>query len=184
MCIPLACIGVFGFQQFSGIQTGSATAAQAGTEQALASTNQAQQALDAALTKTSIAAATDQIRLGITATFLFDQALSLTLTAQVTPTSTASPIAPTETPTQTTIFFTATPALVTVTLRECRGDEGTVHFGTAQPQSINAYKTLSFTVPPGKYPLRIFWLRKKENNITTEVDVKASQTITFGADCR
>jgi hypothetical protein len=181
MCIPLACIVVFASQQFSTIQAATATGAVVNTQQAAASTQLAEQELAAALTAT---AAIEQTNLGITATFLFDQALSLTLTAQATPTFTASPILPTETPTQPVVFATLTPKLLTVTLRECRGDEGTVLFGSAQPQSINAFKSLSFTVPPGKYDLRIFWLRKKENNINTQIDVKTDQTIPFGGDCR
>jgi len=184
MCIPLACIAVFASQQIASLQSATATAAAAGTLQAFAATQQAEQVLQTGLTRTAAFEATEEVKAGLTATFLFDQALSLTLTAQPTPTVAASPILPTETPTQPIIFATSTPKLVTITLRECRGDEGTVLFGTAPGQSINAYKTLSFTVPPGKYELRIFWLRKKENNISTQIDVTTTQTINFGSDCR
>lgn len=183
MCVVLACILVSVYQQVIGSQSASATGAAVQTQQAFASTQEAERAQQSALTATAALAATEQAKLDATATVLFVQAQGLTQTALATPTFTTSPIAPTETPTPTVIFATLTPKLVTVTLRECRGDEGTVIFGQAQAQSINAYKTLSFTVPPGKYNLRIFWLRKKENNVNMEVEVKTDTTIPFGSDC-
>lgn len=183
MCIPLACIGVFAYQQLNADQSAAQTEAARNTRLALEASQRAEQdLLDAAMTGTAALAATERVRLGVTATFLFAQAQDLTRTALVTPSITSSPTLPTETPTRP--FFTSTPKLVRIALRECRGYEGTVIFGQSQPQSIHAFDTMIFTVPPGTYNLRIIWLRHPENNVNIEVDAKVDQTIPFGSDCR
>lgn len=196
ICIPLACIVVVVYQQYaSGGSNVTATMEAAQTQAALAAT---QQAGEAALAQTQAAqdasgqatvaaqSANDQA----TADAQAAQALALTQTSEaaaVTDTPTLEEATATATETATAkpgVFRTATPKTATVTLRECRGDDGTVLFGNALPQSLHAFSSLNFTVAPGTYHLRITWVQRPQNNVDTDVEIKGSQTITFGDQCQ
>jgi hypothetical protein len=199
MCIPVACIVVFVYQQYTGTQQASATAAAAETSAAQAAT---QAAVDAAaeltaaaqeasdsLTQAAIEQSTaDASSFATAAALAIEQqnqtatAESATLTAAVT--DTPAVIAPTETATHRPSFATATPKTITITLRECRGDEGVLFFGQAQPQSFHSFSSLSFTVPPGTYHIRIDWKAKPENNVNSDFKLDSSQTLNFGDQCQ
>jgi len=179
VCLPLLCIvALLAQDQIGGGQSGTATAARQRTQAAAAeATQRAESRRHIAETATALyAAQLANEAATATAAAITRQQAALTLTAFIPSTTTATPTA--------TVFYTPTPTTVTITLRECRGDEGTVFFGQAQPQSIHAYKTLSFTVPRGKYNLRIDWLRKRENNVNTEIEVNSSTTLAFGDQCQ
>lgn len=184
VCVPLICAAAILVQeQMSGSQSATATVARRRTLEAAEATNRAENQQHIAETATALLASQQAgDRATATALAVMRQQQALTLTALATPTFTASPTAAI-TPTSA-IVFTARPKTVTVTLRECRGDEGTVFFGQAQPQSLGAYKSISFTVPPGSYHLRIDWLRKPENNVNTDIEVTRSTTLAFGDQCR
>lgn len=179
VCVPLLCIAaILAQEQTSGAQPLTATVARQRTLAAAAeATQRAESRRHIAETATALFAIqqADEVATA-TAIAINRQQSALTLTAFIPPTATLTPTA--------TVFFTPTPTTVTVTLRECRGDEGTVFFGQVQPQSIHAYKSISFTIPPGKYRLRIDWLRKKENNVNTEIEVTRSTTLAFGDQCQ
>lgn len=179
VCVPLLCIAaILAQEQTSGAQPLTATVARQRTLAAAAeATQRAESRRHIAETATalSVIQQVDEVATA-TAIAINRQQSALTLTAFIPPTTTRTPTA--------TVFFTPTPTTVTVTLRECRGDEGTVFFGQVQPQSIHAYKSISFTIPPGKYRLRIDWLRKKENNVNTEIEVTRSTTLAFGDQCQ
>jgi hypothetical protein len=179
VCVPLLCIvAILAQDQIGGGQSLTATAARQRTQAAAAeATQRAESRRHIAETATALYdAQLANEAATATAIAINRQRAALTLTAFIPATVTTTPTA--------TVFFTPTPTTVTITLRECRGDEGTVFFGQAQPQSIHAYKTLSFTVPRGKYNLRIDWLRKKENNVNTEIEVNSSTTLAFGDQCQ
>ncbi len=179
MCIPIICIIVFSSQQLTGLQSTTVTAAAEQTQQAAAATGKAEK--EQRLTATAAALAVTQTANAFaTATAIVLQNEGLTQTALVVPTETATLTEVPATDTRVPVFNTATPKLVTITLRECRGYEGTIIFGQEQPRSINAYKSVTFTVPPGKYNLRIDWFQKPENNINTQIEFLSSQTITYG----
>ena len=178
VCVPLLCIvAILAQEQIGDGQSVTATVARQRTLAAADATQRAANRRSIAETATALVSA-QQANENATATAIAinRQQAALTLTAFIPPTATLTPSA--------TVFFTPTASTVTVTLRECRGDEGTVLFGSAQPQSIHAYKSISFTIPPGKYSLRILWLRKKENNVNAEIEVKSSTTLTFGDQCQ
>lgn len=179
VCVPVLCIvAILAQDQISGGQSVTATAARQRTQAAAAeATQRAEGRRHIAETATALyAAQLANEATTATAIAINRQQAALTLTAFIPPTITTTPTA--------TVFFTPTPTTVTVTLRECRGDEGTVFFGQVQPLSIHAYKSISFTIPPGKYRLRIDWLRKKENNVNTEIEVTRSITLPFGDQCQ
>ncbi len=182
VCVPLLCIvAILAQDQISGGQSVTATAARQRTQAAAAeATQRAEGRRHIAETATALyAAQLANEAATATAIAINRQQAALTLTAFIPPTITTTPTA-----TAVIVLFTPTPTTVTVTLRECRGDEGTVFFGQVQPLSIHAYKSISFTIPPGKYRLRIDWLRKKENNVNTEIEVKSSTTLAFGDQCQ
>ncbi len=178
VCVPLLCIvAILAQDQISGGQSITATAARQRTQAAAEATQRAESRRHIAETATALyVAQLANEAATATAVTINRQQSALTLTAFIPPTTTTTPTA--------TVFFTPTPTTVTVTLRECRGDEGTVFFGQVQPQSIHAYKSISFTIPRGKYNLRIDWLRKKENNVNTEIEVNSSTTLAFGDQCQ
>ena len=179
VCVPLLCIvAILAQDQITSGQSVTATAARQRTQAAAAeATQRAEGRRHIAETATALyVAQLANEAATATAVAINRQQAALTLTAFIPPTVTTTPTA--------TVFFTPTPTTVTVTLRECRGDEGTVFFGQVQPQSIHAYKSISFTIPRGKYNLRIDWLRKKENNVNTEIEVNSSTTLAFGDQCQ
>jgi hypothetical protein len=194
ICIPLLCLVVFLYQSLAGGQVSSAAATATAAQAALNETGTAVQGLptSVALTSTAAAAAITQAALEnmgpTTATALAisnataqAQSQALTLTAASVPTRAATPtlIIPSDTP--AAIFVnTPTPKTVTITLRECRGFEGTVLFGDVQPQSLHANSTLNFTVPPGVYHLHILWLTHPSDNVDMQVDASSSQEIPLG----
>jgi hypothetical protein len=199
ICIPLACIIVFSYQQYAGIgSSATATVAAAQTQAALAATQLAgqnalvqTQAADAAANAAATSAAAAQSdQATADALALANAALTQTSEAQaVVVTDTVTVEAPTETATaKATLkpgtFRTATPKTATVTLRECRGDDGTVLFGQALPQSLHAFSSLNFTVAPGTYHLRVTWVQKPQNNVDADVKIDGSQTIAFGDQCQ
>ncbi len=178
VCVPLLCIlAVLAQEQIGGGQSVTLTVARQRTLTAAEATQRAESRRHIAETATALFAI-QQANEAATATAIAinRQQSALTLTAFIPPTATLTPTA--------TIFLTPTPTTVTVTLRECRGDEGTVFFGQVEPLSIHAYKSISFTIPPGKYRLRIDWLRKRENNVNTEIEVTKSTTLAFGDQCQ
>jgi len=179
VCLPLLCIAaLLAQEQISGGQSVTVTAARQRTLAAAAdATQRAESRRHIAETATALLSV-QQADENATATAIAinRQRSALTLTAFIPPTATLTPTV--------TVFFTPTPTTVTVTLRECRGDEGTVFFGQVEPQSIHAYKSISFTIPRGKYHLRIDWLRKKENNVNTDIEVNSSTTLAFGDQCQ
>ena len=189
LCIPLACIAFFGYQQYAGAQAATVAAAAQETEQARAATEQFEATVAAAEAATADFAAQEaEAAASATAQALFLEQQALTQTALVPPTFTAT-LAPTEIlPTATlprpVVAGTPTPNTVTVTLRECRGFEGTVIFGNAPAQSLHGFASISFTVPPGTYNLRIDWLGHSSDNINQPFTFTASQTLTFGEQCR
>jgi len=200
ICIPVACIVVFAYQQYVGLGSGTATAAAVETQVALTATQlageaslaQTQAADDSAAAQATSDAAAASLQATTDAQAAIDQAQAQAQTqtaeAQAAVTDTPALELPTETATaQATtkpgVFKTATPKTATVTLRECRGDEGTVLFGAALPQSLHSFSSLNFTVAPGTYHLRITWLGKPQNNVDTDVEIKGSQTIAFGDQC-
>ena len=179
VCVPVLCIvAILAQDQISGGQSITATAARQRTQAAAAeATQRAESRRHIAETATALyAAQLANEAATATAVAINRQQSALTLTAFIPPTTTTTPTA--------TVFFTPTPTTVTVTLRECRGDEGTVLFGQVQPQSLHAYKSISFTIPRGKYSLRILWLRNKQNNVNTEIEVNSSTTLAFGDQCQ
>jgi hypothetical protein len=200
ICIPLACIVVVLYQQYASMgSTVTVTAQAAQTEAALAATQAAGQAALAAtqaandanlaLTASALSAVTD----GETATAAAaaqGQAETEAAATAAAPTDTpevAGPTAteaPTEKPTSKPVLRTATPKTVTVTLRECRGNEGTVLFGQALPQSLHSFSSITFTVAPGTYHLHIDWFQQSKFNVDTDVEIKTSQTIAFGDQCQ
>lgn len=178
VCVPLLCIlAVLAQEQIGGGQSVTLTVARQRTLTAAEATQRAESRRHIAETATALFAI-QQANEAATATAIAinRQQSALTLTAFIPPTATLTPTA--------TIFLTPTPTTVTVTLRECRGDEGTVFFGQVESLSIHAYKSISFTIPPGKYRLRIDWLRKRENNVNTEIEVTKSTTLAFGDQCQ
>lgn len=191
ICIPLLCLVVFLYQTFAGGGSAAASAAATGTQAALnaAATAAAAKPTDAALTATAAAAAITQAALEaegpLTATALAQnnataQAVMLTQTAEGPATSAATA---TLVPTPTNpplVLATNTPKAVTISLRECRGYEGTVLFGDVQPQSLHANSTLNFTLPPGSYHLHIVWLNHRSDDVDMQVDASKSQELTFG----
>ncbi len=203
-CIPIACILVVAYQQYVGLGTSnaanSAATVAAQTATALSATQgsgqdallQTESALATEAQVTADAAAAAEQATGTAAAQVAEQlALTQTTEAQlaVTPTETASAIpataAPTAKPTlKPGAISTATPKTVTVTLRECRGDEGTVLFGQALPQSLHSFASLSFTVAPGTYHLTIKWLGKPQNNVDTQLEITGNQTFAFGDQCQ
>ncbi len=105
-----------------------------------------------------------------------------TATATETPMATATE-SPTATPKPTSSGSGGGQA--TVTLKECRGYDGTVFFGQSSPNSIHAFDSVSYTVPAGSYALRIDWLGHSEVNVNTTIQVRAgSQVLPFGDQCR
>jgi hypothetical protein len=180
ICIPILCIAVYAYQQFNTLQLATATAAGQQTRQALELTDQAIDAQNQAAT--FAAQVTEQANVAASQTALAVQ-LALTQTALVPPTDTPilSPLPPSETP---TLEATFAPRTVTITLRECRGDNGTVFFGEAPPQALEAFKSISFTVPPGKYVLRIDWKRNPANNVSQEFEFTSSRTLPLGDQCK
>jgi hypothetical protein len=193
MCIPLACIVIFGYQQYAVWQSGTATAVEQSTRQAILATQTARSAFEAQQTSEA-AALTAQAQLdlaGAEATGTAEALLvsqSLTEAANVPPTDTEAPteteILPTETATKPAVAATARPRTFTVTIRECRGFEGTVLFSAAPDQSLHAYQSISFTVPAGTYKLRILWLNHRDQDVDLDLKVDASQTIQFGDSCQ
>ena len=181
ICLPLLCIGVYAYQQYTVLQITNTAAAGQQTQQAVQLTAQAVEAQNQAGTITA-ADLTQQANVAATEAALAIQ-LALTQTALVPPTDTPapSPLPPSETP---TLDVTLAPRTVTITLRECRGDNGTVFFGQAPSQSLEAFKSISFTVPPGKYQLRIDWKRTPANNVNMEMEFTSSRTLPLGDQCK
>lgn len=94
-----------------------------------------------------------------------------------TPTETATPTA-TETNTRVPVFNAL------ITFRECRGIDGTITFGQAAPQSIHAWHSVQYTVPPGTYSLRIEWSGHSEFNVDTKMTFRGgNQVVDFGDQC-
>jgi hypothetical protein len=193
MCIPVACIVIFGYQQYSAWQSGTATAVEQSTRQAILASQTARSLLEAEGTATAaFATAQAEIDLGNaaatgTADALLVVAQSLTQTAFVPPSEApteATEVLPTETATRPAVAATARPRTFTVTIRECRGFEGTILFSAAPDQSLHAYQSVSFTVPPGTYKLRILWLNHRDQDVDLDLKVEASQTIQFGDQCQ
>ncbi len=192
MCIPIACIVIFSYQQYAVWQSGTATAVEQSTRQAILATQAARSQLEAEQTATA-AFATAQAEIDLnnaaatgTAEALFLVAQSLTQTALVPPTEAPTETAalPTETATKAPVAATPRPRTFTVTLRECRGFEGTVLFSAAPDQSLHAFQSISFTVPAGTYKLRILWLNHRDQDVDIDLKVDASQTLQFGDSCQ
>jgi len=192
MCIPLAIIAIFGYQQLNVWQSSTATAVEQSTRQAILATQAARSQLEAAQTATA-AFATGQAQIDLnnaaatgTADALLLLSQSLTQTALVPPTEppTQTEVLPTETATRVAVAATPRPRTFTVTLRECRGFEGTVLFSAAPDQSLHAFQSISFTVPAGTYKLRILWLNHRDADVDLDLKVDASQTLQFGESCQ
>ena len=186
LCIPLLSIAFFGYLQYAGWQAATVTAAEQETKQARAATEQFAATVAAAEAATADFAAQQAEAATAQALLLEQQALTQTALVPPTLTATLAPTetVPTETPTRPAIFATPTPKTIIITLRECRGFEGTVVFGNAPAQSLHAYASISFDVPPGAYTLRIDWAGHPNDNINQEITFTASQTLAFGNQCR
>jgi hypothetical protein len=100
---------------------------------------------------------------------------SVTVRPSNTPTFDPSNLPPTRTPTP--------PAVVTLTLIECRGQEGTVTFDRSSSQSLHAYGRISFTVPRGVHHLQVFWLNNPGQNVDTDLDLQRDTAMVFGDPC-
>ncbi len=97
-----------------------------------------------------------------------------------TPTETAT-ATPTETNTPGSGSFA--PSEITIVFQECRGLEGTIWFGQAPPRSLHSRSTVSYTVPPGTYALRVEWLDHGDFNADTTLDLQRDRVVRFGDDC-
>ena len=97
-----------------------------------------------------------------------------------TPTNTAT-ATPTETNTPGSGTFV--PSVITIVFQECRGFEGTIWFWQAPPQSLHARSTVSYTVPPGTYALRVEWLNQGDFNADTALEFTRDRVVRFGDDC-
>ncbi len=128
-----------------------------------------------ALPATSVVVRTEQVAATQTGVAGAASTTILRSTATVTPT-------PTETPTPRRVFISVSDG--TITFRECRGWEGTFTFGQAAPRSLHARSSLTYTVPPGEYILRVSWLNHSDFNVDTIWEVRAgSQIVEFGDQC-
>lgn len=168
------CVGFVVWDQGSGSQAATATALQQQTQSAVETAQRLEIEQRAAETATA----------ALSARQAAEDATALAAQATVTPSRTPGPTpVATETETSTLFVGTSTPASVTLTLRECRGWDGTVIFDPVPPQSLSAHKTLSFTVQPGQYHLRIDWLGHPEQNVSIQLDLKKDTGLTFGDQC-
>lgn len=121
-----------------------------------------------ATTAASVAPATRTALAGSVSTTTLRPTATETATATATSTRGAGPVAA-----QGTIIF-----------RECRGWEGTLTFGQADPRSLHAFGTLTFTVPRGDYRLHIDWTDHGDSNVDTSWTVRAgNQVVDFGDKC-
>jgi hypothetical protein len=118
------------------------------------------------------------------AVFLNSQALTQTALAipSETPLPSETVVAPTDT--KVPVVSTPRPRAFTITLRECRGFEGTVLINEGQGQSLHAHQSVSFTVPAGTYHIQVLWLNHADQNVDIQLKVDASQTLQFGDQCQ
>jgi hypothetical protein len=191
MCIPLTCILLFGYQQVASWQSGTATAVEQSTRTSILSTQEARAQQEAAATATA-GFETAQAELDLnsaatgTAQAVFLNSQALTQAALAIPTETPLPVDTIVAPTDTKVPVIATqrPRAFTITLRECRGFEGTVLLNEGQGQSLHAYQSISFTVPAGTYHIQVLWLNHADQNVDIQLAVDASQTLQFGDSCQ
>ena len=113
--------------------------------------------------------------------------VSGTLQAAVQATATAlAATVPTATlqPSPTVPAASATPnELFTLTLIECRGNDGVVILDGAPGQTLAAFTTISFKVARGSHNLEIVWAEDPDNNVETQIDVQRDTALVYGDPC-
>jgi hypothetical protein len=167
----------------------TATLAQQATQFAQATAERAEREQQAAQTATAArgtqlagAAASRTAEAGGRLLNLTEQALTQAAVPTVTvrPSSTQAivatggPASPTATP---------TPGIVTLTLLECRGYDGTVVFDGGGGQSLHAFGSLAFTVRGGVHHLQIFWQNHPDNNVDNQLNLLQDTTLVYGDQC-
>jgi len=138
------------------------------------------------LTQTAVQIKAQEDRITQTASSAIQKTEVVAATATQTigaPQGTATP-----TPTATFVFvgFTATPAKGTIIFKECRGKEGSVQFGTNPPQSLHAYKSVTYNdVPAGKYHVKVDFPAERAYNFEGEIEIRAGTVVMpFGDQCK
>lgn len=138
------------------------------------------------LTQTAVQIKAQEDRLSQTATSAIQKTEVVTAAATQT---LGTPLGtPTPTSTATFVFggFTATPAKGTIIFRECRGKEGSVQVGNNPPQSLHAYKSVTYNdVPAGKYHVKVDFPAERAYNFEGEIEIRVgTQVIPFGDQCK
>ncbi len=138
--------------------------------------------------QTLFAEATADSRERQQATALAATAALETQAAEDAAATTAAPAAssqtPTQTPTPTATVETPTPsALITLTLIECRGNDGLVFLDNSQGQAFDAFTTISFKLTPGTHHLKIVWTDDPDNNVETGLTLQKDTTFVYGDPC-
>jgi|GEM_PF-2430104 len=109
--------------------------------------------------------------------------------ASATATTTSDTVQSTSTPTPTATFvfsgFTAIPGKATMIFKECRGKEGSVQLGNNPPQSLHAFKSVTYSdIQAGKYHVKIDFPAERDYNFTGDIEVRAGTQVIPLGECK
>jgi hypothetical protein len=140
------------------------------------------------LTQTAVQIKAQEERLTQTAAAVIRKTEVAVATATATQATEVTQSTPTPTATATAVFVGGgiVTGKATVIFKECRGKEGSVQLGNNPPQSLHAFKSVTYTdITSGKYYLKVDFPGERALNFEGEIEIRpGTQVIPFGDQCK
>ena len=138
------------------------------------------------LTQTAVQIKAQESRLTQTAAGAIQKTEVVAATATQATEITQGTSTPTPTATSAFVGVATFSGKATVIFKECRGKEGSVQLGNNPPQSLHAFKSVTYTdVTSGKYHLKVDFPGERALNFEGEIEIRpGTQVIPFGDQCK